>query len=380
LGYDKEWIFVGELVSLTGAESTFGLSAHQAAELAVSEINDAGGLNVILEGRPQKRKIKLITRDTASNREKAGEADTELIEKQNVIALIGEVVSDRTRFIAPIAQKNRIPLISPASTNPALTEIGDYIFRACYIDPFQGYVMAKFAYDHLRLRRIAVLKDYRSGYSAGLSEYFVDTFTTLHGQIVTEQTYATTDTNFDKQVAEIKKFAPDAVFIPGYYTQVAEIAKRIRKSRVYSRTSGKPTLLLGGDGWDSRDLFKFGGQAVVGGYFTNHFTADSTAPLAREYVKKYVAKFKVRPDGTAAVSYDAFGILFQAMKLAFAKHSEKPDRKELTHLLRGYIAKTKNYSGVTGTISLNENRDAIKPAVVNRVEGENTSYVTTISP
>lgn len=375
-GYDNRHIYIGEIVSLSGSESTFGESSHRGVTLAVEETNARGGISTFEKNKKKLRQIQLIALDNKSNKEKSLDVMRELIEEKNVLAIIGEVASERTKLAAPLAQKHKIPMISPAATNPSVTEIGDYIFRACYIDPFQGYAMAKFARKSLNLSRVAVLKDHRSSYSAGLAEFFVDTFFDLGGEIVAEESYSSSHTEFSDAVSLIKSHSPDGVFIPGYYSQVAEIAKEIRKQNVRSKRSGKPTILLGGDGWDSSELYARGQSAIKGGYFTAHFTPQSKDERAMEFVKKYKGRYGVDPDGQAAMGYDAANILIAAIERVFSKRVNGA----ITDRVREELSQTKNHPGVTGPITLNENRDAVKPAVILKVMGSTNSYVTTVKP
>lgn len=377
VGYDNEKVYIGEIVSLTGSESTFGTNSHRGVMLAIKEANQSGGIEYIKNGQKEILKVELIFTDNASDRDKTRSVMKSLVEDENVLAVIGEVVSERTKQAAPIAQKLKVPLISPAATNPAVTEIGDYIFRACFIDPFQGYAMAKFSRKNLKLKKVAVLQNHRSNYSAGLSEYFIDTFIEMGGEILAEETYLTNDTDFTESLQKIKKLKPDAIFIPGYYTQVTEIAKQVRNLNIRSAKTGKPIQLLGGDGWDSPELNRKSKGALEGSYFTTHFTAESKEPRAITFVKKYFDEYGEQPDGQAAMGYDAAGILISAIRNAFVKYSAA---ENLRKYVRDEIAKTKDYPGVTGAITLNENRNAVKPAVVLRVNNGSRIYVTTVKP
>ena len=354
-------------------------------QLYIEEVNANGGVRYTTKKGEQFYKIELIALDNQSRKDATIRVIEQLTKNENVLAVVGEVVSERTKVAAPYAQSAKIPLITPASTNPSVTEVGDYIFRACYIDPFQGFVMAKFARENLKLQRVAVFKDYRSNYSTGLSEYFIDTFTELGGEIVAEETYSASEGNFARALANIKKSAPDAIFIPGFYAQVSEIARLIRENKIKSRRTNKASILLGGDAWDSPELFAKSGDAISGSYYSNHFSADVDLPRAQEFVKKYTERFGERPDGTSAMGYDAGGILISAIERALKNKNElQPNGKKikvsLRQLVRDELAKTKNYLGVTGKISINKNRDAVKPAVIIKIEKGRPVYMTTVSP
>jgi branched-chain amino acid transport system substrate-binding protein len=401
-GISGDEIRIGELVSLSGTDGSYGQSSHRGVTLFMEELNASGGLTITADGKKRQFQVDMITRDNQSNKETTVESVKKLIHSDNVLAIIGEVTSERTKLAAPYAQKARIPMITPASTNPSVTEVGDHIFRACYVDPFQGAVMAKFARQNLNLSRVAVLKDFRSNYSTGLSEYFIDTFIELGGEIVAEESYSSTDMNFQDPLRALKLAEPEAIFIPGYYTQVVELAKLIRKQKVRARGTGTPSLLLGGDGWDNPELSnRGGGKSIRGGYYTNHFTTASEDPHVREFIKKYTDRFGEAPDGMAAMGYDAAGITMSAVAAALQKanqttssgsptarfsfngifkYFQRKPNVDLRGLVREKIAKTKNFTGVTGRISLNSRRDAVKPIVILKVADPAPAYVTSIDP
>jgi branched-chain amino acid transport system substrate-binding protein len=229
-------IKIGEVGSMTGSEATFGISTHEGLQLAIKEQNAKGGI--------KGKKIELISLDDQGKPEEAAVATTKLITQDKVAAIVGEVASSRSLAMAPIAQKNKIPMVSPSSTNPKVTEVGDYIFRVCFIDPFQGAVMAKFASETLKAKKVAILRDVKSDYSVGLSNFFAEAFKNTGGEIVVDQSYSSGEVDFNSQLTSIRAKKPDAIFVPGYYTEVGLIAKQARKL-------GIKVPLLGGDGWDS---------------------------------------------------------------------------------------------------------------------------------
>lgn len=349
-------ITIGEFGSMTGGEATFGISTHEGIELAVKEQNAAGGI--------AGKVIKIASVDDQGKPEDAATAVTKLITQDHVPAILGEVASSRSLAAAPIAQQYKIPMISPSSTNPKVTEVGDYIFRVCFIDPFQGTVMAKFAYNDLKIRKVAIMRDVKSDYSVGLSNFFKETFTKMGGTIVSDETYVSNDIDFKAQLTSIKSSKPDGIFIPGYYTEVGLIARQ-------ARGLGLKIPLLGGDGWDSSKLYEIGKDAVVGSYFSNHYTTDTKDPRARNFIAAFKKEFKSEPDGLAAMGYDAAKVLFDAMKRA--KSLEPSD-------IRDAIAATKDFEAVTGKITINDQRNATKSAVVVKVAGDHNTFVTTISP
>jgi branched-chain amino acid transport system substrate-binding protein len=352
-------IIIGEFASLTGSEATFGINSANGVELAKEEINNAGGL---LGGR----KIKIIIEDDQSKPGQPSAAVKKLIASDKAIAIIGEIASSRSLEAAPICQEAKIPMVSPGSTNPSVTEKGDYIFRVCFIDPFQGIVMAKFALDNLKAKKVAILTDVRNDYSVGLTKYFKEYFTSHGGQITTERSFSGggTDRDFRAQLTSIKTGQPDAIFVPGYYTEAGLIAKQ-------ARSLGIKVPLLGGDGWDSPKLSEIGGSAVNGCYFSTHFSPQDKNPKVQDFVKRYQEKFKAMPDGMAPLGYDAMMILGEAIKTAGSTDSAK---------IRDALASVKDYEGVTGKITIDAKRNANKSAVVLKVNGKQNDYVATVAP
>lgn len=349
-------IRIGQFGSMTGGEATFGQSTDKGIRLAIDARNSAGGI--------KGKKIVLITEDNQGKPEEAAAVVKKLITQDNVIAILGEVASTRSLAAAPIAQKYKIPMVSPSSTNPKVTQVGDYIFRVCFIDPFQGPVMARFAHDNLKLSKVAILKDLKSDYSLGLAEFFTSKFKELGGQIVSEQNFQTGDSDFKGQLTRIRSANPDALFIPAYYTEVGLIARQARQL-------GIKAVLLGGDGWDSPKLFEIGQDAVNGAYFSNHYASESPNPATQKFIKDYKAKFNESPDGLSAAGYDAAMILLNAMEKA----------AELTpDGIRAQLAATKDFEGATGKITINGERNADKDAFIVKVEGKALKFVTLLGP
>jgi branched-chain amino acid transport system substrate-binding protein len=349
-------ILIGEVGSMSGSEAAFGQSTHNGIQLAVDEANAAGGV--------KGKKLKVITYDDQSKPEEAAAATTRLITQDKVKVILGEVASSNSLAMAPLAQDAKIPMITPSSTNPAVTEKGDYIFRVCFIDPFQGYVMAKYSRESLKFNKVAILKDVKSAYSVGLTEVFERKFTELGGKIVGVESYSKGDTDFRAQLTSIKKLKPEGVYVPGYYNDVGPIARQAKEL-------GLKVVLMGGDGWDSEKLFELGGAAVEGSYVSNHYSAEDPSPNVQSFIKKYTEQHKATPDSLAALGYDAAQVAIEAMRRA-------PD---LTGpALRGAIAQTKDFPGVAGTITLNEKRDAVKPSVVLQVKDGKFKYVATVTP
>jgi branched-chain amino acid transport system substrate-binding protein len=254
--------------------------------------------------------------------------------------------------------------VSPSSTNPKVTAVGDFIFRVCFIDPFQGTVMAKFAAETLKAKNVAILKDNKSDYSLGLSQFFTETFTKQGGVIVAEEAYSKGDTDFRGQLTVIKGKKPDAIYVPGYYTDVGVIARQAREL-------GVTAPLLGGDGWESEKLFELGGAAIEGSYFSNHYSTDNPSPVVQNFIQGFETKFGSKPDSLAALGYDAAMVVIEALKRAGSTDGQK---------LRDELAKTKDHAGIAGTITLDAQRNAVKPAVILQVKEGRTAYVTTVNP
>ncbi len=349
-------IRIGQFGSMTGGEATFGISTDKGVRLAIDARNAAGGI--------KGRMIKLITADNQGKPEEAAAVVKKLITQDKVVAVLGEVASTRSLAAAPIAQTYKIPMVSPSSTNPQVTQKGDYIFRVCFIDPFQGAVMAKFTHENLKLKKVAILKDLKSDYSLGLAEYFVKKFTELGGTIVAEQNFQTGDSDFKAQLTQIRSSSPDAIFIPAYYTEVGLIARQARQL-------GLKAILLGGDGWDSPKLFEIGQAAVQGSYFSNHYTSESTNPATVDFIKRFREKFNETPDGLAAAGYDAAMILIQAI--------ERSSDMSPT-AIRDEMAKTADFDGATGKITINKDRNADKDAFIVKVDGKALKFVTLLKP
>lgn len=351
-------IKVGVFGDLTGQTSSFGQSTKNGIELAVEEINQAGGING--------KQIQLIIEDDQGRPEQAKTVVSKLINQDKVVAVLGEVASTNSLAAAPVAQEAKIPMITPSSTNPKVTEVGDYISRVCFIDPFQGATMAKFAANTLKAKTVAILGDVNSDYSKGLTQFFEEEFTKQGGKVVAKEAYTQTDPDFKGQLTKIRDLKPDVLYVPGYYGQVGIIAKQTREL-------GMEIPILGGDGWDSPELWKLGGEALKNAYITNHYSADNPAPEIQNFVKNYKAKFNTTPDSLAALAYDSAKVLADAIKRAGSTESAK---------LKDAINSTKNFAGVTGTISLDEKRNAVKPAVVLSLNpsGAKFEFKETISP
>ncbi len=351
----QDEIPIGEYASLTGGSASFGQSSHKGTELAINEINASGGV--------LGKKLKLITEDDQSQAGQPATIVRKLIAQDKVAAVLGEVASSKSLEAAPICQQNGIPMISPASTNPKVTQVGDHIFRICFIDPFQGTVMSKFAQSK-GWKKIAVLTDVKQDYSVGLAECFIKDFTAAGGEIVKEQKYSSGDKDFKPQLTSLKAAKPDAIFVPGYYAEVALIGKQ-------ARLLGIKAPLLGGDGWVGDSLLKVAGKSLDGSFFSCHFSADDQSPRVQNFVKAYQAKYGEIPDDMAALGYDSAMILAEAIKRAGTTDSAK---------LRDAIAATRDHPGITGNITIDPERNASKPAVILTIGQGGFQFVETVAP
>ncbi len=349
-------ILVGYYGDLSGRTSSFGQSTKNGVEMAADEINKAGGIDG--------RMIQIITEDDQGEPNKAATVVTKLINQDKVQALLGEVASSNSLAAAPKAQEAKVPMISPSSTNPAVTQVGDYIFRVCFIDPFQGEVMAKFSANNLKAKRAAILYDFNSDYSRGLYQFFKKSFTSQGGQIVSEQSYTQGDRDFSGQLTAIRSSNPDVIYVPGYYGEVGVISNQTKQL-------GIKAPLLGGDGWDAPQLWQLGGASLNGNYISNHYSVDDPSPAIRKFVADYKGRFNILPDALAALGYDSMKVLGDAIKRAGTTENTK---------LRDAIAQTQKFPGVTGLISIDRDRNAVKPAVVLKLQDSKFVYETTISP
>jgi branched-chain amino acid transport system substrate-binding protein len=374
----QDEIVIGEYGSLTGNDATFGQSTKAGVEIALQELAEQNG------GKIGGLAVRAVVEDDQGKAEEAATVVQKLINQDQVVAVIGEVASSRSLAAAPICQSAGVPMISPSSTNPKVTQAGDCIFRMCFLDDFQGQTMARFARVNLGLKKVAILKDVKSDYSIGLAEYFTAAFTQAGGTVITEQAYTAGDQDFSAQLTAIKAKNPDAIFIPGYYTEVGLIARKAREL-------GINVPLLGGDGWESEKLLEIGGEAMNGAYYSNHWALDKPDTTLQAFLHTYHEKFKADPDAIAGLAYDAASVLFTCMEqmasqdpATFAglgsSHAGTPLRKTACAKLRDLIAATQGYPGVTGNITLDANRNATKPAVVIEVKGGKKVYNTTINP
>jgi branched-chain amino acid transport system substrate-binding protein len=355
---------VGVVGPRTGPVATYGLSVINAVTLAVEELNAAGGV--------LGRQIELIVEDNKADATETNNAFRKLISRDQVHAIIGAVVTANSIVGAQVAQMMKVPMITPTSTAEKVTQEGDYIFRSCLIDPVQGRIMANFAYNSLEVREIACLTAQSNDYSVGLEEVFTKTFEELGGKVVASESYSEGDQDFKAQLTKIRAKKPEAIYVPGYYTEAGLIARQMRQL-------GMDLPILGPDGFDSPKLFEIGGDAVFGSYFTNHYSVETEDEVSLRFVDSYRAKFGHDPDGFGALGYDAALILFDAIERAGDAALAK-NVATARVAIRDALAGTKDINVVTGTLTLDENRNPIKSAVILKVVDGGYEFVERIDP
>lgn len=338
-------IIVGGNFELTGNVSNFAKSAYNGLKLAFKEINEAGGIDG--------KKIVLVVADNKSELSEANNATTKLIDQDKVVAIFGPVVSGNVLASSQIATENKIPMITPTGTNPEITfkdgKVRDYLFRACFIDPFQGEIMAKFATNSLNLKKIAIYKDSSSDYAKGLSDVFRATVEANGGEVIIEESYLQKDTDFKSALTKIKASNPDAIFIPGYYQEVGMIVKQAREL-------GIDIPLLGSDGWDSPKTVELAGvDALNNTYFCNHYSVEDTDPNIQKFVESYKKEYNEVPDAFAALGYDAGMMFADSLKRAGSSDPEK---------IREALATISNLQVATGKLTIDEKHNPVKSAVI----------------
>lgn len=354
-------ILVGEYASMTGTTATFGQSSHEGTVMAIDDINSAGGI--------LGKKVRLISEDDRSDANEAVTAVQKLISRDKVVAILGEVASKRSLAGGNICQREKIPMLSPASTNPAVTQVGDYIFRICFTDDFQGMVGAQFAIKK-GWKRVAVFTDVANDYSKGLAKSFKDIYPKGGGQIAAEDSYREGDNDFKAQLTRMKGANVEAVFLPGYYTDVGKILRQAREL-------GLNIPFFGGDGWDDPQTYINLGSVANGCYFTNHYSADDKRAEVQDFIRKYGERYKNSdgspkiPDAMAILGYDSARVLLDAIKRAGS-----PDPKAI----RDALAQTKDFPGASGTITIDENRNAKKPIVIVELKDGRMTMADALAP
>ncbi len=344
---------VGSFLSLSGAETQFGVDTREGIELAVEEINKSGGI----KGKP----MKVLFEDDKTNPQEATNKVLQLIDRDKVIAILGEVASSRSKAGGIVANRKKIPMITPSSTNPDVTQVGPYVFRVCFTDDVQGKMGAHFIVNTLSKKRVAVLYASDDLYSSGLAKEFKDELTKIGGEIVIEKSFLKTETNFTTYLKEVSLANPDMIYAPIYYTNMIPIAKQAKAIGI----SGDK--FVGGDGWDAE--LKDVGEEMEGAYFTNHYAPDVPWPNSQKFVKSYNERFHREPSSLAAQGYDAARLLADA--IGRSKDSSADS-------LRLAIQDTKDFQGSTGTFSINAQRNVDKPIVIVKIKGKKFTYHSTV--
>jgi branched-chain amino acid transport system substrate-binding protein len=351
---------LGCCLTLSGPDAGIGLAVREGIQLGVEEANKAGGVSL---GAIGTYRINVVMRNDGGNAESARNQVTDLVSNQGVHVVLGEVFSAMSLAGGPICQQAQIPMVTPASTDPQVTKVGNYVFRVCYMDSFQGDVMAHFAREKLKAKTAAIFTD-DSGYSRGLGKYFAATFKKLGGEVVAEESYTQTQFDFKPQLLEIRQKSPDVFFVPGLASQAAQIAQQ-------ARDTGITSTLLGGDGFDSPKLREMGREAVEGAYFCVHFHPASPGAEAALFTNKFEARYHKAPTGMAALGYDAVRLVLDAVHRAGSLKGPA---------IREALAATRNFAGVTGDITINADRNAEKPAAIVEVTSTGLKLVQQLKP
>lgn len=354
-GSSDSEIKIGVVTPLTGSVSAYGKSARKGLDLLQEEVNSKGGING--------KKIKFIYGDDENKASSAVNVGQKLINDDKVVAIVGPLTSTCANSLAPIAEQNKIPMVTGTATNEKVTENGDYIFRTCFIDPFQGKVMAKFASGDLKAKKAAIIYDNGNDYSKGLADSFKESFTSAGGKIIDSETYNTNDQDFNAQLTKMKPSNPDVIFMPDYYSTVGLIAKQ-------AKAQGINATFLGGDGWDSDKLFSVGGDAVNGSYFSDHYSSKDTSSEVLKFVDDYKKKYSETPDSMAALNYDAGNVLIQSIKKA-----GKTDGESIKNALKDF-----NGTVVSGKITFDDKRNAVKAAVIIKANNNDFDFVKKVQP
>ena len=350
-GASGDTIKIGFVAPLTGSASSYGQSSQKGLKLLEEQVNKEGGVNG--------KKVQFISVDDEGKAASAVTAGQKLINSDKAVAIVGPVTSTSANSLAPICQQYNIPMITGTGTNVNITKAGDCVFRTCFTDPFQGKVMAKFASEDLKAKTAAILFNNGDDYSKGLAEAFKSSFT---GTIVETETYNTGDKDFNAQLTKIAPKSPDVVFLPEYYGDVAVIAKE-------ARNIGIKSTFLGGDGFDSPELFSIGGDSVNNAYFSNHYASDDTSEGVVKFIKEYKAKYSSEPDAFAALTYDAGKVLLDSIKKAGGTDSDA-----IKNALKSYDGNV-----VCGHIKFDSDRNAVKAAVIIKTTGDKETFYKKIS-
>lgn len=352
---ESNTIKIGVVAPQTGAVAAYGEGARDGILLAIEKINAAGGING--------KKIEPIVEDNKGDQAETTNVVNKLISKDKVVAILGPVISGTSNVAGPICTKEKIPMITPTATAVEVTKAGEYVSRVCFLDSYQGAVMAKFAAENLKAKTAALLFDVASDYSIGMKDVFTKEFAKYGGKILQTVSFTSGDTDFSAQLTKLKAAKPDVIYLPAYYNDDALILRQ-------AQSLGITAPFLGGDGWDAQELISSGGKAVEGCYFTTHYSTSDPSEIVQSFLKDYQAKYKKAPIVFAALGYDAARLLAEAIQRADSLDSEK---------IKDQINKTKDFKGVTGNITLDANRNPIKDVTIVTVKNGKFDLVTKMS-
>jgi branched-chain amino acid transport system substrate-binding protein len=354
---DSDAIKIGVFEPLTGANGAGGADEYDGIKLA-------NKLSPTVLGK----KVQLVAVDNKSDKVEAANAATVLVQKEKVKAVIGSWGSSLSMSGGPIFAEAKVPAVAVSATNPNVTKGNEYYFRVCFLDPFQGVVNAAYAFNTLKAKKVAIIREVSNDYSVGLAKFFADEFVKLSGDekaIVATSDYNTGDQDFSAQLTNIKKFAPDVIFAPGNYTESALIIKQ-------ARALGMTAQFLGGDTWDISSFLEVGGAAVEGATFSTFFASDVPINKTSEaFLKAFREEFKKEPSANAALGYDAYMVIMDAIKRAGSADSQK---------IRDALAQTKDFEGSAGSITINAERNADKAAIFKTVKGGKFTFLATVKP
>jgi branched-chain amino acid transport system substrate-binding protein len=350
---NAEEITVGAYLSLSGSDSTFGTDTRDGIELAVEEVNAAGGV--------KGKKVKVLYEDDKSTTQEASQKVRQLIDRDKVVALLGEVASSRSLAGGLIANTSHVPMVTPSSTAVEVTKDREWVFRTCFTDDQQGEVAARFVKNEMKKTKVGVFYAAQDTYSSGLARSFRDEFKKLGGEIVVDKGYQKGETNFRTYLDQLKAANPEIIFVPNYYNEMVLVARQAKEVGLTG------TSFVGGDGWDSSNLVEGAGAELEGAYFTNHYAPDVPWPNSKKFTETFRTKYKHDPSSLSAQGYDAARLLFDAIGRA---SEAKPDA------IRKALAETKDFQGATGTMSMDKDRNANKPIVVVQIKEKKFKYAT----
>lgn len=348
-------IKMGILLPLTGTQAFYGKEAKNGIDLAIEEL---------AKEKNNPIKYKFFVEDTQSTPVEAARGINKLITADRINVVIAEVISSNAIAAASITEDKKIPMLSPAATNDAVTIGKKYVFRTCFIDSFQGVVMANFAQNHLSAKTAVILEDADSDYSKGLSENFITTFEKSGGKIQKVLKYSQKDTSFTSQLADVRRLKPDILYIPGFHQQVGVILREAKDLQIKAK-------MLGGDGWYTPDLRNIANGAELGGFTSTHYSTDDISPKVKAFVSAYEKKYKTKPSAHAALGYDSFNMIN-----TIAQKINSADPEKITQAL----SQLKNFNGITGNITMDKNHNPIKPAVILEYVTDGYKFITSIQP